>query len=344
MKTIKDYVDWIKKNFPGYPLLTINDNWAKAFSKPFYDLFDRGGKRFRPILACLTYDAIIDSKNKENKKTIIRNDPLKYNLSSIIELIHTGTLIIDDIEDNSNERRGGKPIHTLYSLDFAINYGYNLVSYVNQIIIENEFIPDKMKNELLGKLSREMATIHVGQHMDIVMSNRKDYENYTIEDYITMCKGKTGSLYRLSTAIGGILSDSTNDELKTLDEITDNIAIALQIKNDYLNLKPSNGENEKMGEDIVTGKYTYFVDIVKTHGAKASKNELFHILRKKENSKDEIYKAINIINDYGALESGINKVKSYIESSKEMLNTLPYNDLYQKRFNFILDSAMNALK
>ncbi|HLD63058.1 MAG TPA: polyprenyl synthetase family protein, partial [Candidatus Norongarragalinales archaeon] len=108
---------------------------TKSIATPIWDLLDRGGKRLRPALTLLVIEAF-------------GRNPREYlDFAAISELVHNGTLMVDDIEDNSDFRRGKQCIHKTYGNDIAINAG-NAMYFLPLKIIMQSRLPEKTKNAL----------------------------------------------------------------------------------------------------------------------------------------------------------------------------------------------------
>lgn len=126
---------WLEK-YIGIPSFEYDEKaCTEAISKPIWDLLERGGKRWRPLLMKLAYTIIREKENDIINKFFI-----------IPELIHNGTLIVDDIEDDSRTRRGRPCIHKLFGKDIAINAG-NALYYLPLILIKNSSLDFETKTK-----------------------------------------------------------------------------------------------------------------------------------------------------------------------------------------------------
>jgi len=131
----------------------------KAIGEPIYDILDRGGKMWRPLLGMMFAEAL--GRNLENYE---ENKDIYY-ACGLTELVHNASLIIDDIEDNSTKRRGDLCLHKKVGIDVAINAGNYLmtapITKINQYVgIENQLA----MYEIYGQ---EMQNLHIGQGWDI---------------------------------------------------------------------------------------------------------------------------------------------------------------------------------
>src|SRR3989339_285372 len=186
----------------GEPLWVYHEkSCTNAISKPSWDLLSRGGKRWRPLLMKLSHD-VVGGRRDINSFFIIP------------ELIHNGTLIIDDIEDSSDNRRGKPCIHKIYGEDIAINAGNALYYLPLLLIIRNNSLNYKIKSQIYEIINEEMIKISFGQGMDIYW-HKKNSEDIT-EGKMTLMVIKT-------------LKDASIEDRKRLLEI-------LKLKTKDLNL------------------------------------------------------------------------------------------------------------
>ena len=255
-----------------------------------WDLLDRGGKRWRPLLMMLIIEAL-------------GKDPREYaDFLVIPEVVHNGTLIIDDIEDRSELRRGKPCIHRLreektgelrYDVDLAINAG-NAMYYIPllPLIKLRDKLPLKVVTDIYEIYAQEMINIAHGQGTDIYWHHGKG-GHLSPEEYLQMCAYKTGTLARMSAKIGALLGGADAPTTHALGKFAESIAVAFQIQDDVLNLKESVGK--EFGEDIKEGKRSLLViralEKLPPHDA----NRLTELLGLHTDRKELIQEAIDLI-------------------------------------------------
>lgn len=196
------------------------------------------------------------SKNPE-----IIKDPSILSCAYLCELVHNGTLVVDDIEDDSKLRRGKDCLHLIYNVDVAINAGNAM--YFFPLVVFKDFKEQGVPAEKLVKLyelySQEMINLHFGQGFDIWWHNGHRLPN--VDEYLQMCAYKTGTLARLSAKLSAVLAGGDDEQVEALGRFSEAVGVAFQIQDDLLNIE---GEKfaEKisvMGEDIHEGKRTIMV-------------------------------------------------------------------------------------
>ncbi|MCS7142367.1 MAG: polyprenyl synthetase family protein [Aigarchaeota archaeon] len=263
----------------------------KSFTGPAWDLIERGGKRWRAIMMILAYEAL-----GGDYRDVI-------DFSVIPELIHNGTLAVDDVEDRGEYRRGKPCIHRIYGEDVAINMGNTLYYYPLLTVLRRHELPHLKELKLHRTYIEEMLRLSIGQSTDIGW-HRHQHRDLTEEHYITMVKMKTGSLVRLATRYACILAGADDIE----DEIirySDAISTAFQIQDDVLNLI---GDPKKYGKerggDIKEGKITLLVIHALRNLKREDADRLSEILSKHTTDQSLLDEAIELIKKSGAIEYG----------------------------------------
>jgi geranylgeranyl pyrophosphate synthase len=214
-------------------------------------------------------------------------------------LVVHNTLMVDDIEDDSDFRRGKPCIHKIYGNDIAINAG-NAMYFLPLKIIMQSSLPDKTKNALYEVYAQEMINVSLGQGMDIYW-HKGLKQDVSEKEYLQMCAYKTGCLARMAAKIGAVIGGATPKQLNALDEFVETIGIAFQIQDDVLNLtageegkKDLGGEyGKEIGGDVSEGKITLMV----IHALKNSpkKTRLKEILAMHTKNQALINEAIGIM-------------------------------------------------
>jgi geranylgeranyl pyrophosphate synthase len=274
----------------SYNLEAIN----KVIAEPIWEFLDRGGKRWRPALFLLVCEAL-------GKKSEVFVD-----FAVIPEVIHNGTLMVDDIEDASELRRGKLCTYKLYGLDVAINAGNTLYYLPLLSLIENR---EKIGAEKLRRIYEiyveEMINISLGQAMDIAWHRGlANADMINEKDYLQMCMYKTGTLARMAARIAAVLADANDELVEKLGVFAESIGVAFQIQDDVLDLTGATFAEKKggRGKDITEGKRTLIViHTLKVADAK-DKGRLVEILGMHTANQKLIDKAIAIMEKYGSIE------------------------------------------
>ncbi|MEM5812505.1 MAG: polyprenyl synthetase family protein [Candidatus Aenigmatarchaeota archaeon] len=278
----------------------------KTLNIPVWDSISRGGKRWRPTLFLLIANAMGGDIKKLKK------------FATITELIHTGSIIVDDIEDNGELRRGKPCLHKIFGTDVAINAGNFLYFFPLYILIKNsKDFDEKTLLRVYEIYAQEMINIHAGQAMDIWW--HKGNENPTESQYMQMCAYKTGTLARMAARMAVALSGGTKEQEDVLGEFAESIGIAFQIQDDILDIVSSGKEREKFGKsfgnDIKEGKRTLMVIHTLEKASEKDRERLIMILNSHTSDINEIEEAISIIKKYGSVDYAKMKAKAIVISA-----------------------------
>jgi len=236
----------------------------------------------------------------------------------LCEMVHNGTLCVDDIEDDSKLRRGKPCLHLIYKVDIAINVGnamYFLPLAELREMNRTKRVPAETLLKAYELYSDEMINLHLGQGLDIWWHQGHAMPNE--QQYLQMCAYKTGVLARLSARLAALLSGASSEQIHQLGLFSEAIGVAFQIQDDLLNVS---GEEfaEKIsmvGEDIYEGKRTLMV----IHSVKHSKPEIAKrletILNMKTRDPALIKEAIDIMKSTGSLEYSAGVAKKLVRAA-----------------------------
>ena len=239
-------------SFFGEPTYAYDAAAIQAgLADPVWSMLDRGGKRWRAILFVLLVEAF-----GENPR-----DYLTY--ATIPEILHTGTIIVDDVEDGAELRRGEPALHHEFGLDVALNAGNALYFIPLKLIGRNEAdLRPERQLAAYEMLTYELNRTHLGQGMDIDWHNRHDVGVEEAE-YLEMCACKTGCLARIVGRLAAIVTEQDAAVERSVAEYTERLSVAFQIIDDVLDVEHSLGRagefGKAYGNDIREGKTTLLV-------------------------------------------------------------------------------------
>lgn len=306
-KLNKSWIDFVaSKPEYSYGLKTAEE----SITKPVHEFLSRGGKRWRPALMLLSCDAV------GGKSSSIKE------FSVLPELIHSGTLLVDDVEDNSLLRRGKPALHTIYGIDIAVNAGnmlYFLPLKVIEKFLKGKKIPEKKALAIYKAYSEELIRLSLGQAMDIYW-HKGNAKTISEAQYLQMCVYKTGSLAKFSAKLGAILGNASEKQTELLGNFAASIGVAFQIQDDILNIRPSGKWGKELGDDISEGKRTLLVIYALKHTSKEKAKRLIQILNMHTKNASSVKEAISIIAETGAIEYAKAKAESILKSSWKKLD------------------------
>ena len=288
----------------------LSETTADIFNAPGLELLGRGGKRWRPLVMVLMGEAAGGSS-------------LIYQLTPLVELPHNGSLIVDDIEDKSEERRGGKSVHLIYGDDLSINGG-NFMYFLPTFLIDKCSLSPQLKYRLYSAYSLAMRRLHCGQGMDIQWHNNHDYIP-GVEEYLQMTRFKTGCLSSLAAKVAMIEAGADEERENQAGQIWEDIGVGFQILDDVMNL--SKGNPGKMrGDDIVEGKKSLpmILHCASRPGTVEKIRELFDQagLENTVRSTDAVEKAINMMEESNSIHKAGEMGLEMLNKAKTQLNKL----------------------
>lgn len=309
----------LRKAFPA----KITRNWVRtisgqkdfvgkleeydAFCEPGRELLDRGGKRWRPVLMLLSCE-------------LVGGGDSAIELTPLVEFPHNGSLIIDDIEDNSEWRRGGKAVHLIYGDDYAINAG-NLLYYMPTALIDSSNLTQNRKLMLYQYYAENMRRLHFGQGFDILWHNSAIVPDPA--EYEQMCRFKTGALARMAAQTGVIAGGGSTDTAELLGTVCENMGVGFQIMDDVINLTIGN-PGKGRGDDIIEGKKSLPViyHLQKNPSDNIKLETLFKRAKEKgfEKASSEIDEAIDLITSSGALNKAKKRAMELLEASVKTIS------------------------
>ncbi|MBX5328243.1 MAG: polyprenyl synthetase family protein [Candidatus Bathyarchaeota archaeon] len=303
------------------------DALNKAIAEPIWEFLDRGGKRWRPALFLLICEAL-------GKKT---EDFVDFAI--IPEVIHNGTLMVDDIEDASELRRGKPCTYKIYGLDIAINAGNSMYYLPLLPLIEKKTkVPPQKLCKVYQIYVQEMISLSLGQAMDIAWhKGLANADKIDEKDYLQMCAYKTGTLARMAAKIAAVLADANEELVEKLGFFAESIGIAFQIQDDILDLTSREFAKKKggRGQDITEGKRSLIViHTLKVANIK-DRNRLIEILNMHTSNQKLRDEAISIMEKYDSINYAKNLAKEMVRKSwKKVDKLLPASDAKEKLNSF----------
>ena len=298
----------IKKEFNETDKLIRNQinsdvNRIPNLSKHIIDL---GGKRLRPMLT-ISCAKMLKVRNKNHIK-----------LAAAVELLHTATLLHDDVVDESNYRRGEKTSHTLWDNKSSILVGDFLLGKAFQLMVETNSL------ECLNILSKAASIIAEGEVLQLVETSNVNIRKI---NYLKIIESKTAALFSSACEVGGVVSGANKSQKKKLFNFGKNLGTAFQLIDDALDYHGSSvkmGKNN--GDDFFEGKVTLPMIIIFQKGNKEEKNFLNEIMRREKRTEQDFSNTLSLINKYKAVEATFKKAEYFVNVSYDALAIFPDNE------------------
>lgn len=286
-------------------------------------LIDAGGKRIRPVLALVSCEAV-----GGNSSDVIE-------IAAALELLHTFTLVHDDIIDGDKFRRGKKTVHEEWDDSIGILTGDALISKAFEMVFRNSRNVDLERDEVLQLFeifSETSYTLCQGQTVDVTFEDR---EKVTEGEYMEMTERKTGSLMSASARVGAILGDGSDEEVEALAEYGRLMGMAFQVRDDVIEVREAKVESEEAKDsDLRRGKWTFLSVKAYENSSPSEREELLKTLHGETNNKDT-EKMIELYERLGAVESAEKRSRELIDEAKNKLKVLADSEAK----NFLLELA-----
>ncbi len=285
-----------------------------------YYIVNRKGKQMRPMFVFLT--AKLLNKGEVNERT--------YRGASVIELIHTATLVHDDVVDESNKRRGFFSINALWKNKIAVLVGDYLLSKGLLLSIDHGDF------DLLRIISVAVREMSEGELLQIEKARRLDI---TEEVYYDIIRQKTATLIAACCSLGACSVKPDSPDVETFRKFGELCGMAFQIKDDLFDY----GE-EKIGKptgiDIKEQKMTLPLIYVLNNCSKSEKRWLINSVKNHNKDKTRVKQVIAFVKERGGLEYAVQKMLDFKEEALKLLDTYPssdYKSSLELMVNYVVD-------
>ena len=305
-KEMAEFEDYFSRTMRSdIPLLNIILNY----------ILRRKGKQMRPLLVFLT--AKLNGNISEPT----------YVAATFIELLHTASLVHDDVVDDASERRGALSINALWNSKIAVLVGDYMLSKGMLISVE------KSRFDMLEIVSDAVKSMSEGELLQLQKSRKL---NITENDYFRIILCKTAALIAACTACGAKSVSENQDTIQLMKEFGENIGIAFQIRDDLLDYESSGLTGKAPGNDIKEKKITLPLIYALEQSSYFKRRHILGIVKTKKKSKSEISEVINFVSEYGGMEYAEAKMNQYRDKALAILDTYPDSDIKNSLKEFVL--------
>jgi len=281
----------------------INENVTseiKLIPEVAHHLIDSGGKRFRPLLLLIC--ARLCGYRKENR----------FPMATVMEFIHTATLLHDDVIDQASIRRGKTSANQIFGNAISILVGdflcfksYTLLTGIGNLDIL------KLISET-GDIMSEGEVFQLSKCGDI---------NLTKEEYFSIIEKKTAVLISASCAAGAILGSATRKKIDALAKFGTNAGMAFQITDDILDYMAKGEEfGKSFGKDLEEGKITLPLIFTIKQCTKEEKSSIKEILTRRKSSQKSAREILRLIKKYDGIDASLQSAAGYISEAKSQLS------------------------
>lgn len=283
-------------------------------------IVNRKGKQMRPMFVFLV--AKMCSDGEVNERT--------YRGAAVIELIHTATLVHDDVVDDSNRRRGFFSVNALWKNKIAVLVGDYLLSKGLLLSIDNNDF------DLLKIISVAVREMSEGELLQIEKARRLDI---TEDVYYEIIRQKTATLIAACCSLGAASVKPASAEVEKMRKFGELIGMAFQIKDDLFDYG-----QEKIGKptgiDIKEQKMTLPLIFVLNQVSKKERSWLINSVKNYNKDKKRVSEVISFVKEKGGLEYAVSKMKEFQEEALEMLSDFPvspYRESLEIMVNYVIE-------
>ena len=285
-----------------------------------YYIVNRKGKQMRPMFVFLTAKLLNDGM--VNERT--------YRGASVIELIHTATLVHDDVVDESNKRRGFFSINALWKNKIAVLVGDYLLSKGLLLSIDHGDF------DLLRIISVAVREMSEGELLQIEKARRLDI---TEDVYYDIIRQKTATLIAACCSLGACSVRPESSDVETFRKFGERCGMAFQIKDDLFDYGA-----EKIGKptgiDIKEQKMTLPLIYVLNNCSASEKKWLINSVKNHNKDKKRVKEVITFVRDHGGLDYAVQKMLAFKEEALQLLTTYPsseYKSALELMVNYVVD-------
>ncbi len=301
LDSFKDDMDYINKELAN----CIPNAYPSSLYEASRHLTKTGGKRIRPTLLTLAFAA-----TDQNGRDIEYAAPIAV----AIELIHTATIIHDDIIDKSSMRRGVETVNAKWGNDTAILAGDLIFSKAFGLVGTHE-------NKEMSKIISEVcAKLSEGE---VLEATHTQNTTMTEEVYLEVIDRKTASLFEAATRCGAILGGAQEKEIEALARYGHLLGLGFQMTDDVLDIVAGQKKlGKQIGMDIKSGKMTVPILHALKKSSKEDRKLLEEILEKKDLEKRDMETVLEIMDRTKSIEYALNRAKSFVKNAKKELRNL----------------------
>ena len=302
MKTADEILSMVNEFLANLPY----ERKPKSLYEPIRYVLSMGGKRIRPTLMLLGYNLF-----KDNPEKILMN-------AVALETYHNYTLLHDDLMDNADLRRGHETVHKKWDANTAILSGDSMLVLAYERMAQCD---EKHLAKVLKLFTTTALEIGEGQQFDMEFENRNNVKE---EEYIEMIRLKTSVLLACALKMGAILADASDEDAENLYKFGEQIGLAFQLQDDYLDVYGDTKVfGKEIGGDITSNKKTYMLINAFNLADEAQRAELQKWVDAKDFDRAEKVAAVTrLYNEIGIDKLAQDKIAYYFEQSKKYLDAV----------------------
>ena len=321
----EDFSNWLQKdlNQVNKIILETLETDSSLVTDLSSHIIQAGGKRIRPLLTLAT------------SKLCGYSGKRHLSLASVIEFIHTATLLHDDVVDSSKKRRGKKTANFIWGNKSSILVGDFLLSRAFKLLVNDGSLKCI---DIISNVSEKISFGEVKQLMSVGKLNISE------SDYLEIIKYKTAELFSAACQLSSEISEINENKKKSLKDFGHFLGISYQIVDDTLDyFSEEKISGKEIGNDFKENKMTLPLILVFNRGNKKEKSFITHLIEKKKLDACNFNWIIEKMNKYNVLNDCLQKAKHFSIMAKDSLGTFSDNEDKKKLINLV-DFLINRKK
>ena len=277
-------------------------------------IFRRKGKQMRPLLVFLS--AKLNGKIGESA----------FVAATLIELLHTASLVHDDVVDDASERRGVLSVNALWNSKIAVLVGDYMLSKGLLISIE------KNCTDMLEIVSEAVKSMTEGELLQLQKARKL---NIREDDYFRIISAKTAALIAACTACGARSVTSNPDTIQLMRDFGESIGIAFQIRDDILDYEGNGLTGKISGNDIKEKKITLPLIHSLEKASLSGKRHILNIIGNNKKSRSDVEEVIRFVSEHGGMEYAAVRMNQYRDKALAILDTYPDSEAKNSLREFV---------
>jgi octaprenyl-diphosphate synthase len=274
----------------------------------------RKGKQMRPLLVFLT--ARLNGEICE----------ATFVAATFIELLHTASIVHDDVVDDAEERRGSLSINALWNSKIAVLVGDYMLAQGLLISVE------KGRYDMLEIVSEAVKSMSEGELLQLQKSRKLNIKE---EDYYKIITMKTAAIIAACTGCGARSVTSDTETILTMKDFGENIGIAFQIRDDLLDYEGNGLTGKAPGNDIKEKKITLPLIYALEQSSNSKKRRILSIVKNKKKTKAEIAEVIEFVSENGGMKYAELRMNQYRDKALAILDSYPDSDVKESLKEFV---------
>lgn len=305
LDVIRRPVEELLEEFDGFVVRQFTAD-GELLSEMLQHALSSRGKGVRPLLVFLAALLHAGQKQKVGRRSHIA--------AMLVEMIHTASLIHDDVIDEADERRGKPSANALWQSRNAVILGDFILARNMSIGLESG------QFDLVAHITRAMTELCEGE---VLQSESARRQIATRERYFEVIRRKTATLLSVSASAGALSVGASHEEVERMHRIGEALGMAFQIQDDVLDYTPAAKTGKPTNNDLREGKITLPLLYVLEHATEERKQELLERLQRCHSDSEQVHYLQTVVEQCGGLDEAKRVMEEYVLKAEQLLSHYP---------------------